>query len=255
VSVRGGVIASVGVVLASAVCSLAGLDVTAVRAALAIPAVLVAPGFVLLAAIGLLDRLALWERVVYTVAASLGLGVLVGVALGALSALTTTGVALGFALVTAALAVVALARTRRRPEAESGAPPMRIARGHVALFGLAGAIVVVAFAVAITGARDQEREQRFPELSLVPPRTPAGAITVGVRNNNTHSAGYTVRVLSGNRTLRTWRIKLGADQSFSAALPASSIGRRGVRALLVGSGGATVRHVDLSPATLASYGA
>jgi uncharacterized membrane protein len=247
------VIASVAAVLASAVCSLAGLDVTVVRAALAIPAVLVAPGFVLLAAIGLLDRLALWERVVYTVAASLGLGVLVGVALGALDAITTTGVAVGLALVTGALAAVALARAGRRPEIERRAAPMRIARGHAALFALAGAIVVAAFAVAIVGARDQERRQRFPELSLVPPRAPGDAITVGVRNNNTRSARYIVYVLSGNRKLRTWHVKLGPGGRFSAPLAASRIGSRGIRAVLIDPG-ESVRHVNLSRETLAAYG-
>ncbi len=250
-TVRTGVIAAVAVVLASAACSIAGVDVTALRAALAVPALLLAPGYVLLAAAGLVQRLPLWERVVYTVAASLGLGVLVGVALGAVDEFTRDSVAVGFAVVTVVLARFALAR---RADVEPRAPAMRVGLGHAALFAVAGAIVAGAFVVAIVGVRDQDRKQRFPELSLVPPSSAGGDITVGVRNNDTHRAAYTLRVLAGHRALRSWHVDLGAGERFSARLPGAGGTRAGVRAVLIAPGGATVRHVGLSPATLASYG-
>jgi uncharacterized membrane protein len=248
-------LAAIAIALAGLAAVLIPLDVW-LRAVLWVPLVLGVCGYAILAALFPDRRLQPGERVVYAVAASIGVTVLGAIVVQLVLDLDRTVWAVLLTAITVSAALVSIWR-RGRPPADAAAPetgrtgPRFHLPGPVAGLTLIAAVAVAAAAVVISsnGARRERDSYRFTALWVQPARHPAAtdgrAVTVGVDNHQGATARYRLVVKQGGGILtrrrlelgdgRRWRLRLAVAPP-SAADPVTATLRRN---------GAIYRHVYL----------
>ena len=182
-----------------------------VTAFIALPLVLVLPGYGLAAVLFPAGSLGLAARALVTVGGSLAIVALSGLAISA----TPRGLSGDSWLVVLGSLVVVLGalgiyRRTRRAEPLGGplAPGSLLTRAQLAWFALAGVITVTAFGTAALGALQQPRTE-FAALWMIPQGD--GTARLGVENREGTRRAYVVRLLDGERVLGEWSLGLDPD--------------------------------------------
>jgi hypothetical protein len=213
------------------------------RAIVALPLVLVAPGYALVAAAFPSGRLGRIERLLFSLGASLAVAALAGLmlhwtALGLRPA--AWAVALGNLTLVASL--LALVRRWRQPASEAVQPRpwsgfrsagMTPAQGG--LLGLAVLLVAGALLIARDGAL-QQRATGFTQLWVLPDSAAKqDSVRLGVSNREPGQIGYRLLVTASGTIIGSWpRITLGPDEQWEAtvALPSAQPSAATVEAVL-----------------------
>jgi len=206
------------------------------RAIIALPLVLFAPGYALVAAAFPANRLGAVERLLFSLGASLAVAGLTGLllhwtALGLRPA--AWAVALGNLTLVSSL--IALLRRWRQP---ANAPVQRgtgLTLSQGGLLGLAALLVAAAVVVARDGAI-QQRATGFTQLWVLPDSAAkADSVRLGVSNREPGQIGYRLLVTASGTIIGSWpRITLGPDEQWEAtvALPTAQPAVATVEAVL-----------------------
>jgi Protein of unknown function (DUF1616) len=193
------------------------------RALVALPLVLFAPGYAIVAVAFPANRLRTIERLLFSLGASLAVAALAGLllhwtALGLRPA--AWAVALGNLTLVSSL--IALLRPRRQP---ASAPVQRgtgLTLSQGGLLGLAALLVAGAVVIARDGAI-QQRATGFTQLWVLPDSAAkADSVRLGVSNREPGQIGYRLLVTASGTIIGSWpRITLGPDEQWEAtvALP------------------------------------
>jgi hypothetical protein len=217
--------------------TLAGLFVALIpvpdsaRAAALLPLVLFLPGYALTAALFLPGEISRELRLVLSGAFSLAVSALGGLAVQLVIGLDRPVWAALLASATGAFALVALRRRDALPaeqERRGVGLPLRVALSLVPVLG-AMAIAGWAIALATDGAHRQADRSRFSSLSLVgadPSRAPS-PVRIGVLNHEGEPVAYRLVIRRGTRTIRRWRLHLGANQDWQTQLASAAIAGTG----------------------------
>ena len=166
-------------------------SLAALRAPLALPLVLFAPGYaIVVAALRPGDRSAT-ELAMLAIATSIGTAIVSGVVLNAFRVrlLATPWMAV-LTAVTVVAAVLATVRGNARP---IGVPHLVLRRLDAAALALAVLLLGAAAALGFTPLNAPSRTQGATAMWLAPAPAP-GAVCVGVISDQLHSASYTVTV-------------------------------------------------------------
>lgn len=199
------------------------------RAAFALPLVIVLPGYALAAALFPGGALSAPERLLFTFGGSLATGVLGGLLLN----LTPWGLnpaswTVLLAFVTVAAALTALLRRERAVTAvDTGSGERRVSVTPLQGALLAAALLVAAGAVGVArvGA-DQQPNPPFTQLWLLPaPEEGAAAVRLGVQSMEEGPIDYRLQLKQGNTVVREWtgiHLKPGEKWETTLSLPGSS---------------------------------
>lgn len=214
------------------------------QAVLALPLVLILPGYALGAAIFPPDFITREERWVFTIAFSIVAAALGGIVLQLFVDLGR-GVWIALLLVlTLGCCAVALVRRGPRRRGARGRP-LTLSPLLAAALLAAAAICAVAIAVASNGAGDQLARSHFSSLWLLPADRSEEELAVGVENHEGRAVRYTLRVGSLQRVEEEWSLSLEAGETWSARVPASRLGVASFAALYRGK--TLYRRVSLQP--------
>jgi uncharacterized membrane protein len=222
-----------------------------VKAVALLPLVLILPGYALAAALfppGVIGR---DDRLVFTVAFSVGASALGGLLLQvALRLDRPVWAALLFSLTVLACAVALMRRDGTPGDHQVSSRPPRVGALSVAAILAAAAIAGWGIAIATRGVHRQLDNSQFSLLWVVPQRGGAGTggeapVSVGISNQEGRDASYLLRVRRDGVTLRDWRIHLVADQQWQRGLAASTISGSGPLLVQLYRGGELYRHAQL----------
>jgi uncharacterized membrane protein len=225
------VVAGVGVLA-----TLLGLHDAMLQVLIALPLVLVLPGYAISAAIFLKHRLGVPERLLFSVGLSLAVAALGGLALN----ITPWGLSAGswavlLGSVTLGASVVALARRRERLWVSTGHSRVGLRAYEVLLLGLAALVVVVGLRLARTPVPSQGF-QGYTFLWILPANENAhDAVRLGVSSNEFAATSYRLQVKVNDAILREWPvIELAPGEQWEATvvLPAAQAQDERVEALL-----------------------
>lgn len=206
------------------------------RALVALPLVLFAPGYAIVAAAFPAGWLGAAERLLFSLGASLTVAALCGLLLH----WTTLGLrpaawAVTLGNVTLVASLVALARRWRQPAGDMTPRAAGLTPMHGGLLGLAALLVAAALLIARDGAI-QQRATGFTQLWVLP----AGAasqdrVRLGVSNREPGQSDYRLLVTASGTIIGSWpRITLGPDEQWEAtvALPTAQPTAASVEAVL-----------------------
>jgi hypothetical protein len=204
----------VGVALVNAALMLLPMADGVLRTAVAIPAVLLCPGYSLQAALDPDRRLKHAERVLF----SLGLSLVIGIAGGLLLNLTEAGlrretwsVLLG--ALTVAFSAVAMMRRRH---ADGFALPLALPRRRDVL-GFLGAVLLTFVALGISTVGAQQPRSGFSQLWLLP-QDASSPLRVGVRSRELAPTAFHVRVVSGDAVMLDSSVELNSGDTWQTTL-------------------------------------
>ena len=213
---------ALGAVLAMLLLALAlpgGLS-AALRLLIALPLVLVLPGYAVTAAVFPRRRLGAPETIAFSLGLSLAVLVLAGLALS----LTPWGmgtVPWGIFLGVMALAAAGGWRRQHGMSGVGGTIPLPAARTALP-FAAAALIVLAALRLAIVG-QAQQPQAGFTQLWILPAPASAGnagAIRVGIATKEPAPTRYIVRLSAGGRTLRVWPdVAIAPGRGWQATFP------------------------------------
>jgi uncharacterized membrane protein len=194
------------------------------QAAVLLPAVLVAPGYAIGAALFRPDEIPSEYRVVLSVALSLSAIALGGLLVQLALPLNRLVLACLLVLITIGAGLIAFDRRQTAPLNGNEAPRRRVRINPVAVLALIAALGVAAWGieVATQGANDQLGKPRFTSLWVVPPRSGQGSgVSFGVANREGEATSYRLKVRRGSEIVEQWRFQLDPDQQWQAPLTAS----------------------------------
>jgi uncharacterized membrane protein len=206
------------------------------RALVALPMVLFAPGYALVAAAFPASRLGTTERLLFSLGTSLAVAALAGLllhwtALGLRPA--AWAVALGNITLVASL--FALVRRWRQPASVTAHRGAGLSLSQGGLLGLALLLVVGALLIARDGAI-QQRATGFTQLWVLPDSAAQqDSVRLGVSNRELGKVGYRLLVTSSGTIIGSWpQITLGPNEQWEAtvALPTAQPASTTVEALL-----------------------
>lgn len=200
----------------------------AVKTAVMLPAVLLAPGYAIGAALFRPGEIPREYRIVLSVALSVAAFVLGGLLVQLVLPLNRAVLALMLSLVTIGASLVAYDRRRTAPVNRS--KPLDLAGiNPLAALAMLAAIGVAAWAIGIAteGAHDQLDRSHFTSLWVVPPGTGASPVKFGVSNEEGAAAAYRLQVNQGGKVLARWRFRLGPNHQWQSALAAASSSAHG----------------------------
>jgi uncharacterized membrane protein len=221
------------------------------RTIIALLAILLAPGYLLLRALyptgGPRDA----ERIALILGCSLAITVIVGLVLQLThGGLTTTSEAWGIGgvllVLTLAAATRSLAARRHQPSHPLRSSASLLARRALPWI-LFGALGVGAYAIAHRGASAVARRSAFTQLWLIPRD---GTLQVGVSSFEHHTAQFHVSVTAGPLSLAHFKFTLNPGATYTRQLTVSpniiAARRLDVR-LFLGHGSTPYRRVSWSP--------
>lgn len=191
-----------------------------VRLVLVLPLILVLPGTAMLRATGI--SLSGSERVVATVGLGMAMTVCGGLALTPFAALTAFGWVIWLGSVSTVGALVAAVRNRPAARGPDVLRP-QIRFRHAALMAVTFCVLPASFALA---SRNEAAYHPFgyADFWMVRDGSPSsGMFTIGVKNGETTTQDFTVRVLVDHTLVGQWRhLVLAPDQSitFQVTMPA-----------------------------------
>lgn len=234
-----------------------GLSNTVVMAVLAIPFVLVVPGYLVMTAAFAGRRFDIPELLLY----SMGMSFVVVILGGLMLNLTPFGLeARSWSLFLGGftLCVSAVAYVRRSPQGPSGPIPLRQLLAAVSprtwlMFGLAVAVAAASITLAYYSAAQQENTQGYTVLWIAPAKD-AGQqenFYLGVNNMQPTTVSYSLDVSVNGKIVERWQsIALKPHESWQVTLflPSSSyVGKARIDAALYRSAAPSVvfRHVVL----------
>jgi hypothetical protein len=206
------------------------------RALVALPLVLFAPGYALVAAAFPSGRLGVVERLLFSLGASLAVAALAGLllhwtALGLRPA--AWAVALGNITLVASL--IALVRRWQQPAGDTVPRSTGMTLAQSGLLGLAALLVASAVVIARDGAI-QQRATGFTQLWVLPDSAArTDSVRLGVSNREPGQIGYRLLVTASGTIIGSWpRITLGPDEQWEAtvALPTAQPAAATVEAVL-----------------------
>ena len=201
------------VALLSIMLAVVPIDIGAIRAIVAVPAVLFAPGYIIIRLALPGNRMDLLERWALIVAMSIATTILCGVALNFTPfGLGVVPFTVSLGLVTLAGLVVVLVRSGQ----SSDLPPLALGRGQLMWLGFAVAFVIVACIVSVQGTK-QYQNTAFTQVWL----TSGGgnAMTLGVHNDEGHTETYRVQLLLDDRPVpvQEWSaVTIGTSQTWQS---------------------------------------
>lgn len=223
---RGDLGAIVALVLAALLASVLPIADWA-QTAILLPAVLLAPGYAICAALFRPGELPREHRVVLSVVLSISAFALGGLLVQLVLPLNRLVFACMLSLIAIGASLVAFDRRQTAP-INWTEPPLRLATVNpVAVLAIAAAIGVAAWAVEIAtrGAHDQMGNTHFTSIWVVP--SAAGdavdATRIGVSNQEGRPIAYQLQLRRGSELLERWRFRLDEDRQWQAALPASAV--------------------------------
>jgi len=193
------------------------------RALAALPLVLFAPGYALVAAAFPSGRLGTIERLLFSLGASLAVAALIGLLLH-WTALGLRPVAWAVALgnLTLVSSLIALVRRRRQPASTTVQRGTGLTLAQAGLLSLAALLVAGAVVIARDGA-SQQRATGFTQLWVLPDSAAQkDSVRLGVSNREPGQIGYRLLVTASGTIIGSWpRITLGPDEQWEAivALP------------------------------------
>jgi uncharacterized membrane protein len=201
------------------------------RAIVALPMVLVLPGYALVSATFADDTLGTTERI----ALSLGLSLLLTVVGGVVVDATPWGlragswiVLLGGITLVACFVTLALPRRASDDRREGATVAARESRSvpraptiwqvrDLTLFALAGAITIAAGWAAVAGA--QVPREGFSQLWMLPADDSRDVVRVGVRSEELEATEFTLRLVADNTTLlRSDRVRLAPGDQWETTV-------------------------------------
>jgi hypothetical protein len=209
------------------------------------PLVLFLPGYALTAAFFPPGALPRAERFVYSISLSVGAAALGGLIWQLAFDLGRYAWA---GLLTAIVLLASEAARRRRAPQPRRASGERLPRpGLAAALAILAAVAVAAIAVALAigGVRDQRAESHFSALWVVPARTGAGAVEIGVLNHQGASHDYRIEASDRGATVWHWHGRLGATQRKEVVLDSSQIPARARLAVSLYRDGVVYRRTEL----------
>lgn len=208
------------------------------RAAIALPVVLLCPGYALACALFPPKFISRDERGIYAVAFSIAGIALAGLVVQLAFDLNRTTWLVVLVLLTWGGCAVAALRRPLREETPRRAS-LRISVPIVLAALVVLALGIAAIAVATRGEDHQFASTHFTSLWIVPAKG-AGpnprALTVGVENHEGRALPYTLQVGSAARVESRWRLDLGAGESWQRriAAPPGAFSRRAFASLYRG---------------------
>jgi len=190
------------------------------RALVALPLVLFAPGYALVAAAFPASQLGTIERLLFSLGASLAVAALSGLllhwtALG----LRPTAWALVLSNLTLVASLIALVRRRQQPASEPIQHRVGLTLSQGGLLGLAALLVAGSVLIARDGAI-QQRATGFTQLWVLPDSAAqADSLRLGVSNREPGQIGYRLLVTASGTIIGSWpRITLGPDEQWQATI-------------------------------------
>lgn len=222
------------------------------RTILALVAVLLGPGYLLLRALyprgGPRDA----ERIALILGCSLAVTVIVGLLLqltpgGLTTASETWGIGGALAVLAAAAAARSFAARRREQPSHSSRPSaLLLARRALpwVLFGLMG---VAAYAIARSGASSVARRSAFTQLWL---RPRDGRLQVGVSSFEHHETPFHVSITAGHLSIAHFKFTLDPGSTYTKEItvsPSAIATRRLDVRLFLGQSSTPYRTVSWSP--------
>ena len=223
---------------------------------LALPLVLVLPGYALTSALFVGQAFGIIERLVF----SLGISLVIVISGGLLLDVTPFGLgsdswAVLLGGITLAASIVTLVRRRRQNVSAPhwwGSKGIGLTFRQGLLLGMAAAIVCAAIAVSIIGA-ERQSYPGFTQLWILPVSgaTRKDTVLLGVRNMEKAAMEYHLRVKVDGKLVKRWpAIDLKPGEKWEAALvilPAKHVGSTEVEAVLYRADDPTTiyRHVVL----------
>jgi len=216
--------------------ALLGPEIGPARALIALPLVLFAPGYAIIAAAFPTSRLGAIERLLFSLGAGLAVAALAGLllhwtALGLRPA--AWAVALGNITLVASL--IALVRRWQRPASPTVQRPARLTLVEGGLLGLAALLVASALVIARDGALHQHATG-FTQLWVLPDSAAnEESVRLGVSNREPGQIGYRLLVTASGTIIGSWpRITLGPDEQWEAtvALPTAPPAATTIEAVL-----------------------
>jgi uncharacterized membrane protein len=224
---------------------------------LALPLVLVLPGYALTSALFARRSLGIMERIVFSLGLSLTIVIVGGFALNFTPfGLRTNSWAVFLGVITLIASAIALVRRQRRTgtaQEAFGIGSISFTFGQGLLLGLAMLIICGAVVVSIIGAERQPRPG-FTQLWILPGSGAANAknvVRIGMSNMESQATEYRLTVDMDGKAVKVWSsILLGPDQNWEATLVLPQTGHTGtsqVEALLYRMDAPTTlyRHVVL----------
>lgn len=199
-----------------------GLGNTPLLAVLALPFVLVLPGYTLTCALLPERSLDVAERLLFSLGLSLVIAILGGLVLN----LTPYGLeARSWSIllgdVTASASAVALLRRGETAQSIVRWTGTALAPRSWILFGLAAAVAAGSIAISVISATRQEQSQGFAELWILPGNT-AGqqSVRLGVNNMQPTEVTYSLDVTVSGKPVHGWQsIVLKPHQSWEVTVP------------------------------------
>lgn len=190
------------------------------RALVALPLVLFAPGYALVAAAFPASRLTTIERLLFSLGASLAVVALAGLLLD-WTALGLRPAAWAVALgnLTLVSSLIALLRRRRQPISTAAQCRVSLTLRQAGMLSLAVLLVAGVILIARDGAL-QQRATGFTQLWVLPDSAAqADSVRLGVSNRETGQVGYRLLVTASGTIIGSWpRITLGPDEQWQATV-------------------------------------
>lgn len=222
-------------VVAGAVLLFVRPDIPWVRVSLGLPLVLLLPGAALASLADREKRLEAVEWLTLSVAASIGLAVVAGMALGASVGLTADGLLVTLVAATLVSLLAAYARSSPEPEVDSTRFHQRRV-AHLAL-GLVGLLALGFLVIAVSTPGIPPSEHGVVQLWGLPDG--AGGLRLGARNIDAEEDRYVLTVRQGDQTITQQRVVLpeGATHIFEVKQTAIITTSAPVAASLADEGG------------------
>lgn len=172
---------------------------------LALPFVLILPGYVITGALFPRGALGSIERLAVSLGLSLSVTVLGGVALNWTPwGLQPESWAVLLGGITIIAGGVALVQYRRFYNGVAFRPRLPLRAREGVLLALAAALALGALGIARVGASTQQTPG-FTQLWILPPAAPDGnAIRLGIRSMEANAEGYSLQLKAGNKILQEW---------------------------------------------------
>lgn len=184
--------------------TLIGVNQTVLRPVLALPLVLVLPGYALTAALFPRQTLGLPERLALTLGVSLAVSTLGGLALNWTPwGLQENSWWVMLAGVTLGASSIALLRRRKYPASDPKPSATGLSVHHVLLFGVAALVVLGAIALSLSGAL--QPRAGFTQLWMLPAdETHSDTVRLGVRSMELATTRYRLSLKVGDITIDEW---------------------------------------------------
>jgi hypothetical protein len=228
------------------------MNMGVLRTILALVAILLAPGYLLLRTLyprgGPQDA----ERITLILGCSLAVTVIVGLLLQLTpGGLTTASEIWGIGGVLAVLAAAAAARSvaarRREQSSHSPRPSVLLLPRRAVPWVLFGLLGLAAYAIARGGANSVARRSAFTQLWLIPRD---GRLQVGVSSFEHHETPFHVSVTAGHRSIAHFKFTLDPGSTYTKEItvsPSLIANRRLDVRLFLGQSSAPYRRVSWSP--------